>query len=197
MNTDSKTQQLKATLTTLAEVWIRHHSDPLDFDAINHLADLVDREVSKQISLDRFAGTPLSGQESAVRQDAVQLLITGGFLAGNQRLDEASRREKLGRIEDELMRSISAAIRYSRMRLRRSLVQYRRRFQPLPDEWPSGDFDSDCVKKRAYLEHAIVSAAVSGKIRIRDQKILQAIVLDGEDPKQVAKNSGLSKSQIY
>jgi hypothetical protein len=178
--------------SSLTEAWADHHKKPLDFDAINNLADLVNRKVTRVIPLDRFAGTPLVGQESAVRQDALQLLLTGGFLRGNKRLDEASRREDGERIEEEINRSIAAAIRYARMRLRRTLMSERRRFQLLPDDWPD-----ESEQKHCHLEQAIVAAALVGKIRIRDQKMLHAIFLEGADPKRVARSFGLSKSQVY
>ena len=182
-------------LSQLITAWIEHLAAPSQ-NSLDALTNLLNEQITTLVPLDRFGGTILQGHESAVRQDAL-IMLSGGFLKGNSKLVEATATHDHGRVAEELMRSLSAAIRFVRLRIRREIVKEQRRVFPFISEVASTLPIQSYEEDLRTIERVLMRALREHRITLLDQKLARAVICDGENYKKVSRWLQISKSQGY
>ena len=184
-------------LSQLITVWIEHREAPSQ-SSLDALTNALNEQITTLVPLDRFGGTILEGQEPMVRQDALIMLIDG-FLQGNHQLVQATATHNHDLVADQLMRSIFAAIRFVRLRLRRKIATEQRQMLPLiGDVHSTGGpvLESDEQDLKA-IESALKRALRERRLTLLDQRLALAVICDGECYKKKSRQLGISKSQGY
>lgn len=184
-------------LSQLVTVWCEHHKTPCETTR-DLLTEYLNEQIQRQVPLDRFMGTILQGHEAIVRQDAL-IMLSGGFLLGNKQLLQATAIDDFDLVADQIMRSLAAAIRFVRLRVRRKIVDEQRRMLPLiGDVHSSGGpvLESDTQDLKA-IESTLKRALREHRLTLLDQKLAIAVICDGENYKKVSRRLGISKSQGY
>jgi len=179
----------------LITAWIEHREAP-NQSSLDALTNLLNEQITTLVPLDRFGGTILQGHESAVRQDALIVLI-GGFLVGNQRLVQVTSTLDHDLIADQLMRSINAAVRFVRLRVRRKIVAEQRRMLPFVGEGASTLPTQSHEEDLRTIERVLIKALREHRITLLDQKLAHAVICDGQNYKKVSRWLKISKSQGY
>jgi hypothetical protein len=121
----------------LADSWIAFYADPANEVLRNAFTHRLDQEIRYRLPGDTLGGL-LRGQESEIRQMALELL-SAKFVHGNHALLVATEVGLMRSIEEELRRSIGAALEFSKRRVARESSRVRRR-RVSYDDLPEGRF---------------------------------------------------------
>jgi len=114
-------------LFPLASTWVDYCEKPDVPDYIRCVTELLDSTIKQSLPHGKFVGV-LLGREAEVRQEAF-LLLMHRYLAGNTRLIVATTERNFEAIENQIYRSIHAALWIAKRKLLRSLIHERDRYQ--------------------------------------------------------------------
>lgn len=137
----------------MVPVWLAFASEPESQKKLNNLAEALEWEIRSRLPDSAFRGA-LAGAGREIRQDANLLLLTGipetkpdarvasgkkrrrceGMLAGNADLFRATINKNIGEVENQLERSIRAALGIARHRAARAIWKQLLRHEEVAEE---------------------------------------------------------------
>ena len=204
MNTRHTTKMAVPYRTgNLVLVWKAFASDPRNQRNINNLASAINEEIRIRLPDYLFRGI-LGGYEAEIRQDAI-LMLLGRYLAGNRDLALYTAAGNLEGMENELGRSIGAAIGFAKLRLKRRLATGQNRSEELTEE-NGGFYDHPASRKGFFalpyhaqlqLCLAALRVALSSKsVSPASVKVATLMLEEGLSAAQVARVLGKSPSAV-
>lgn len=114
------------------QVWKSFAADPRDSSKLNMLASELHALLWGRLPNRSLRGI-LAGKEPEIRQDAL-LLLVNRYLFGNRRLIHATHGGDYDLVESQLLRSVSAALKYSLRRHRHLRAEESKRWVQLSDD---------------------------------------------------------------
>ena len=187
----------------LVLVWKAFALDPRNQRNINNLAISLEEAIRIRLP-DYFFSGILAGYEAEIRQDAI-LMLLGRYLAGNRELALHTEDCNPAGIENELGRSIGAAIRYAKLRLKRRLATVQNRSEELTEE-NGGFYDHPASRKGFFalpyhaqlqLCLAALRVALSNKsVSPAGAKVATLMIKEGLSAAEASRVLGKSPSAI-
>jgi len=187
----------------LVLVWKAFALDPRNQRNINTLASAIEEEIRIRLP-DYFFRGILGGYEAEIRQDAI-LMLLGRYLTGNRDLSHYTAAGDPAGIANELGRSIGAAIRFAKLRLKRRLATGQNRSEELTEE--NGGFYDHPAKRKGFfalpyhaqlqLCLAALRVALSSKrVSPASAKVAMLMIEEGLSEAEAARVLGISPSGI-
>ena len=207
----------------LVPVWLAFAADPESQKKLNNLAEALEWEIRSRLPDGAFRGA-LAGSGRAIRQDANLLLLTGipetkpdagvasgkkkrrceGMLAGNADLVRATINEHIGEMQNQLERSIRAALQIARRRAARAIWKQLSRHEEVAEE-KVGSYkhpsDNSCWELPYEIQKTIALAAlkiaVSEKILSEKNAAPAAVMIEKNlSEAQAARKLGISPQAV-